>query len=757
MTTEHDANAYREAGYAVFGLHGVTNGVCSCGDIECKALYKHPISSSWQYSPVFSDEQFDFGVEVGQFDTGFGVLCKGLIVIDVDARNGGVESLKKLITDIPEIAECDFIINTGSGNGSRHYYFKAPDGISLSQHLKQYQGIDFKSSGYVVGSGSMHNSGKRYEIAYGSINNISEAPQGLIDLLSISEKHRTVYNGYTIDISDMQLSELINAINPDCEYEQWIRCGMAIHEATGGAGFDIWDSWSAKGKKYASEDELNVHWHSFGKSANPVTIGTLIHYAEENGYSFVEDVEFESNIDWGTSATDEPIQCNTIDLLRPPGFVGRITKWINSQSKYPREHLAVAAALMTVSAVAGMRYRDDTDDTVANMFCFGVAGSATGKEAIIKAHTRLLRGAGITPAVHGAFKSEKEVYQNLIRHQAAFYTIDEMGETLGKITNARKKGTAAYLEGLIGTLMNIYSKSDSYALIGGDMKEDIKRSVIQEMVALKRKIDENEANDKDKNMYDRLESTLNSVDNGLENPYLNIFGLTTPERFNSLMDFDMASSGFIGRSVIFKESDDNPRRNKHIKSDEEEYQKIANQLSQMYHNGHSESPMGRIERIGEIEKIKTTKKGIELLDEVEDFFMDLAEFHKEKTGLTALPRRGRELVNKISLILAIPEGVRNEEHITWAFALIRRDIENKINITNANNTHDKSDSLISRILSHIDDTEGITAGVLKNKCRPEKAENIQKVIELLIDNGKIKAIEIKPIRGKPSIKYFKNF
>jgi len=389
------------------------------------------------------------------------------------------------------------------------------------------------------------------------------------------------------------------------------------------------------------------------------------------------------------------------------------------------------------------------------MFCFGVAGSATGKEAIIKAHTRLLRGAGVASAVHGAFKSEKEVYQNLIRHQAAFYTIDEMGEVLGKVVNARKKATVAYLEGLIGTLMNIYSKSDSYALIGGDMKEEIKRAILHDMAILKRKIDENEASDRDHLIYDKLEQTLNSVDNGLESPYLNIFGLTTPERFNSLMDFEMATSGFIGRSIIFKEADDNPRRNKNIQKNENEFEMIASQLSQMYHCGHSESPRGRVERIGAIETIKTTKGGAELLDEIEDFFMDLAEHHKENTGLTALPRRGLELVNKVSLTLAIPEGVRTEEHIKWAFALIKRDIENKINITNANSSTDKADSLISRVLSHIDVDEGVSIAVLKNKCRPEKPENIKKAVDYLLKNKKIKEVEVTPLRGKTTKKYFK--
>ncbi len=740
MSVSEYANQYRKAGYAVFGLHGVKNGVCGCGNPECKALYKHPIASGWQNTPVFSDEQFELGIEFGQFDTGFGVLCKGLLVIDVDARNGGVKSFRRLVQRIPELAACQFVVNTGSGNGSRHYYFKAPAGVSLSQHLKHFKGIDFKSSGYVVGAGSMHASGNRYTVLKGRVENITAAPQKLIDLLAIKEKHRTEYNGALVDISDSQIAEMLDAIDPDCEYDKWIRCGMAIHEATNGSGFLIWDTWSSKGKKYKGPHDLYAHWSSFGQSANPVTIGTLIHYAIEAGYQFEEDVQF------GCSFEDEPITQidKTVDLLRPPGFVGRIAKWINSQSRYPREHLAVAAALMTVSSVAGMRYRDDTDGTVANMFCFGVAGSATGKESILDAYFRLLREAGVAPAVHGSFKSEKELYQNLIRHQAAIYAIDEMGEVLGKVVNARKKSTVAYLEGLIGTLMSIYSKGNSYAPIGGDMKEDIRKAILHKMAGLEKGSDK----------YTQLEETLDNIEEGLKNPFLNIFGLTTPERFTALMDFDMATSGFIGRSLIFKEANDNPYRNKNRQENEEEFKKISARLKHLYLCGHSETPTGRVERVGPIEIIPTTQKGVELLDEVEEYFMSLAEFHKEKTGLTALPRRGRELVSKVSLTLAIPEGVRTEEHIRWAFALVKRDIEGKINITNANSSIDKAERLMSRILSLVDADEGVTLGILKNKCRPEKPENIERAVEILLKNKKIKEVELFYSRGRKTKKYF---
>jgi len=64
---------------------------------------------------------------MGQFDTGYGVLCRGLLVVDVDARNGGVESYNRLVVDVPEVMAAGLIVETGSGGGSKHLYFALCD------------------------------------------------------------------------------------------------------------------------------------------------------------------------------------------------------------------------------------------------------------------------------------------------------------------------------------------------------------------------------------------------------------------------------------------------------------------------------------------------------------------------------------------------------------------------------------------------------------------------------------------------------
>lgn len=75
-----------------------------------------------------------------------------------------------------------------------------------------------------------------------------------------------------------EISALLAGKDPDCDYQEWIRIGAAVHHETKGSdtGFRIWDAWSAKGSKYKSSHDLIGHWRSFRSDAvNAVTLGGL--------------------------------------------------------------------------------------------------------------------------------------------------------------------------------------------------------------------------------------------------------------------------------------------------------------------------------------------------------------------------------------------------------------------------------------------------------------------------------------------------
>lgn len=102
-----------------------------------------------------------------------------------------------------------------------------------------------------------------------------------------------------------KVEALLNYVDPDCEYQAWLQILMAIfHESDGSeAGFKLADTWSKKGNKYKDEKELLVKWNSFkSASANPITIGTLIKMAKDNG----------ANVNLIMSPEDQFEECETL-------------------------------------------------------------------------------------------------------------------------------------------------------------------------------------------------------------------------------------------------------------------------------------------------------------------------------------------------------------------------------------------------------------------------------------------------------------
>lgn len=75
----------------------------------------------------------------------------------------------------------------------------------------------------------------------------------------------------------------------DVHYDTWIRLGYAVHRASGGTGFGIWDDWSKKSDKY-NATETEQAWRRIGRaivgSKAPRTIGagTIFFEAKAAGW-----------------------------------------------------------------------------------------------------------------------------------------------------------------------------------------------------------------------------------------------------------------------------------------------------------------------------------------------------------------------------------------------------------------------------------------------------------------------------------------
>ena len=153
---------YAGYGWQVFPVHTMQDGRCSCREgATCKQSAKHPwtrngfkdgttdqakIKRWWQEHP-----DANIGIVTGE--------TSGIVVIDVDPRNGGDKSIKELIERLGKIPPGP-VVKTGGGGW---HIFALYPGHPVKKPSHNAPGIDIKSDGgYVVAAGSIHASGSSY-------------------------------------------------------------------------------------------------------------------------------------------------------------------------------------------------------------------------------------------------------------------------------------------------------------------------------------------------------------------------------------------------------------------------------------------------------------------------------------------------------------------------------------------------------------------------------------------------------------------
>jgi hypothetical protein len=159
---EH-ALRYAKWGLHVFPLHSITDdGVCSCSKgKECDSPGKHPRTRHGYKEATTDKEQInEWWTECPEANIGIATgRTSGIVVIDIDPRNGGNESFQELIEKYGALPDT---YEVKTGGGGKHLYFKYIEGINYPSKLAL--GVDIKSDrGYVVAPPSNHVIGGKYK------------------------------------------------------------------------------------------------------------------------------------------------------------------------------------------------------------------------------------------------------------------------------------------------------------------------------------------------------------------------------------------------------------------------------------------------------------------------------------------------------------------------------------------------------------------------------------------------------------------
>jgi hypothetical protein len=138
------------------------DGSCSCQDPECKGqtIGKHPRVTGGHNAATTNEKTIrtwwtqwpraNVCIRTGQ--------VSDLVVIDVNPRNGGDDTLDDLLARYGPLPHT---VVSLTGGGGRHFFFTYAPVPSGSHALGP--GVDLKSDGgYIVAPPSLHKSGRRY-------------------------------------------------------------------------------------------------------------------------------------------------------------------------------------------------------------------------------------------------------------------------------------------------------------------------------------------------------------------------------------------------------------------------------------------------------------------------------------------------------------------------------------------------------------------------------------------------------------------
>lgn len=748
---------YVEAGFTIVMLHNVLEGGrCECGDEDCKLAGKHPSSNSWNIRQHYTEAQKQ-GIELAlKYKNCYGVLCDGYLVVDIDPRNGGSLEAANTYFGINLLELSKFAVATGGGG--QHIYFKY-QGEKLASKLADLPGVDFKQAGgYVVGDGSLHKSGNRYEKIKGFPQDITEAPSALVKALEIKSNTFVSLTPIKAEYSDLQA--FLSYAHTYDDYKNWIEVGMALYDATKGSqeGYSLWYDWSKQSKKFNAK-EMPKKWASFHDREVKITVATLKKMAIEGGYkeavTFKEDETLAIINDEKTrnKAIDEDLEFDKFNL---PGLVGEITQHIIKSSFSRCDNLALSAALQIISNIAGLRYVFDFGlghgETSIALYSFCVAASGTGKDHPKNMISRYMQSVKGGRAIFSDIKSTKEMVNNALEEDANCYVIDELGIKLRRMIG---KNAPDFMQAMITVLLSQYSATDGkFENMTGDVRREVIEKSRKEVFRIEEALSEKEYKGTEAHAnarIDFLKSRIDDLNNGfIKNNYLTIWGATTPETFADIMTKEQVDTGLIGRCLIFEETHTITIENENpIPKEIPEY--IAEKIKYLLFDKYSEKSLYNesIDRVSWYGKPKTViyandEARAEILKVKKKILAEQKlEAEREEGGLETMLNRTVEIVQRLSAIIAVGDKkIITAQHVRYAFEIVINDAYRKLDLVRADiakQNNNRSVEIVSKVKTKLSATDPITIAKIRNRLRNKfTAEDIAKTLELLIKAGTVK-------------------
>jgi P4 family phage/plasmid primase-like protien len=204
---------------------------------------------------------------------GLSLAISGLVAIDIDAYKPqcGWNAFAADRDTPPTFTQ-------RSARGGRHLVFAAPSGARFAGRL--CEGVDVKHKGYILLAPSTFE-GRPYTII--DDRPPTTAPDWLASNSTAVPARPGCGARQAVAASTSEVVELLDWINPDTGYHDWIAVLQALHDHFGGSveGLALAEDWSSRATKFVS-GEVARKWSGFRAGAG-VSLATIAYQARKNG------------------------------------------------------------------------------------------------------------------------------------------------------------------------------------------------------------------------------------------------------------------------------------------------------------------------------------------------------------------------------------------------------------------------------------------------------------------------------------------
>jgi Bifunctional DNA primase/polymerase, N-terminal len=290
---------YAERDIRVTPLHYIRtiNGesVCSCfGQDRCKVPGKHPMIKSWQSTATIEPEMLETWWRLRPL-ANIGLPMGGpqrLVAIDLDGTDG-MSSLQNIEANYDRLPET-LTQTTGRPGGGEHRLFRLDDRMDITEVRNRVgsiaSGIDIRSEGgLIVGSPSMHVSGRRYEWRNLSVD-IALLPTWFYDVVRKGSVRRQSIDPDRARPTEDALPSY--KTRRDRARSYLAKCQPSIQGRNGSRALMKAAVALVRGFCIQPDDAAQILWDDFNPRCRPS-------WSYEEIAHKVEDAEYGSNREWG--------------------------------------------------------------------------------------------------------------------------------------------------------------------------------------------------------------------------------------------------------------------------------------------------------------------------------------------------------------------------------------------------------------------------------------------------------------------------